>query len=79
MVSGKIDPEDFLTNSTAQGLRVTISSTIDLSSYLLKSCGYYVLTGRMSQDPLEVISNKTLYHTNILLFIILFFRNFLEL
>lgn len=65
MVSGKIDPEDFLTNSTAQGLRVTISSTIDLSSYLLKSCGYdYVLTGKMSQDPLEVINNKTLYHTN---------------
>jgi len=45
MVSGKIDPEDFLTKSTAQGLRVTISSTIDLSSHLLKSFGYdYVLT-----------------------------------
>jgi len=40
MVSGKIGPEEFLTNQTVQGLRVTISSTIDLSSYLLKSCGY---------------------------------------
>lgn len=70
MVSGKIGPEEFLTNQTAQGLRVTISSTIDLSTYLLKSCGYdYVLTGKMSQDPLEVINNKTLYHTNDLLFL----------
>jgi len=56
MLSGKITPEEFLTSQTAQGLRVTISSTIDLSTYLLKSCGYeYVLTGKMCQDLLEVI------------------------
>lgn len=56
MLFGKITPEEFLTIQTAQGLRVTISSTIDLSTYLLKFCGYeYVLTGKMCQDPLEVI------------------------
>jgi len=56
MVAGSICPKEFLTTSTVEGLRVTISSTIDLSKYLLESCGYeYVLTGKMCQDPLEVI------------------------
>lgn len=56
MVAGNICPKEFLTKSTVEGLRVTISSTIDLSKYLLESCGYeYVLTGKMCQDPLEVI------------------------
>lgn len=45
MVAGNICPKEFLTKSTVEGLRVTISSTIDLSKYLLESCGYeYVLT-----------------------------------
>jgi len=50
-----LEQEEFLTNQTAQGLRVTSNSTIDLSKYLLEKCGYdYVLTGKMCQDPLEV-------------------------
>ncbi|KAE9523024.1 hypothetical protein AGLY_016655 [Aphis glycines] len=50
----KIDPKDFFTMTTAQGLRVTIQSTIDLSKYLLEEGGFeYVLTGKMCQDPLE--------------------------
>lgn len=56
MIAGNICPKEFLTKSTVEGLRVTISSTIDLSKYLLESCGYeYVLTGKMCQDQLEVI------------------------
>lgn len=59
MVTGNISPEEFLTKQTAQGLRVTINSTIELSKYLLDSCGYdYVLIGKMCQDPLEVINIK---------------------
>jgi len=34
---------------------MTISSTIDLSNYLLDQCGFaYVLTAKMNQDCLEV-------------------------
>jgi len=52
---GNIKAEDFLTLSTAQELRVTLQSTIDLSKYLIKNCGFkYVLTGKICQDPLEV-------------------------
>jgi len=40
MIDGSIGPEEFLTKQTAQGLRVTITSTIDLSKYLLETCGY---------------------------------------
>lgn len=55
MLAGNIKQEEFLTNQTAEGLRVTLNSTIDLSKYLLEMCGYdYVLTGKMCQDPLEV-------------------------
>lgn len=55
MLAGNIKQEEFLTNQTAEGLRVTLNSTIDFSKYLLEKCGYdYVLTGKMCQDPLEV-------------------------
>lgn len=33
MIDGSIGPEEFLTKQTAQGLRVTITLTIDLSKY----------------------------------------------
>ncbi|KAH9384387.1 hypothetical protein HPB48_026394 [Haemaphysalis longicornis] len=43
----------FLSQSTAIGLRVTISSTLELLSYLT-SLGYsYLMTSRLCQDPLE--------------------------
>lgn len=55
MIAHHITPEEFLTPQTAQSLRVTLHSTIDLSMYLLEKCGFeYVLTGKMCQDPLEV-------------------------
>lgn len=44
----------FLRNSTATGLRVTISSTLPVLEYLTKSVGYrYLMTSRLSTDPLE--------------------------
>lgn len=60
----KIGNIDFLTESTIQGLRVTIQSTIDLSNYLINNCGFeYVLTGKMCQDPLEVSLNNISFLT----------------
>lgn len=45
----------FLTRQTAEGLRVTLKSTLELIDYLTKDCGFpYVLTGRINQDCLEV-------------------------
>lgn len=59
MFAGHINPEEFLTNQTAEGLRVTLNSTIDLSKYLLESFSFtYVLNGKMCQDPLEVSSSS---------------------
>ncbi|EEC19815.1 hypothetical protein IscW_ISCW013927, partial [Ixodes scapularis] len=53
LVSGRISRESFLTESTAEGLRVTILSAIELSKYLLGTCGFkYVLTGKFNQDVL---------------------------
>lgn len=54
LLDGHITREMFLTPSTAEGLRVTIHSTIDLCTYLLSSCNFkYVLTTKMNQDPVE--------------------------
>lgn len=44
----------FLSESTAEGLRVTLQSTLDLVRYLSSQCGFkYLLTSRLSQDKLE--------------------------
>lgn len=55
----KINHNEFLTRSTAEGLCVTLRSTIELCKYLLYDCNFrYVLTGKMNQDPLEVFILK---------------------
>lgn len=47
--------EHFLTPSTAEGLRVTLSSTINLCDDLLESGLFkYVLSAKFNQDRLEV-------------------------
>ena len=47
----------FLTDSTAEGLRMTVRSAIDLVNYLLREKNYdVVLTGKINQDPLDVSS-----------------------
>lgn len=52
---GLISQDKYLTMSTAEGLRVTLRSTIELTNHLLSECGFeYVLTGKMNQDPLGV-------------------------
>lgn len=68
----KISPNEFLTCSTAEGLRVTLRSSIELCRYLLYDCGFkYVLTGKMNQDPLEVPIFVSNY--DFVTFIIIFF------
>ncbi|CAI6359121.1 unnamed protein product [Macrosiphum euphorbiae] len=54
MLNNKINESDFLTKQTAEGLRVTIQSTIDLTTYLLDIGFHYVLTNKMNQDKLEI-------------------------
>lgn len=45
---------EFLSESTAEGLRVTLTSTLELLDYLTKVVGFsYVMTSRLSQDKLE--------------------------
>jgi len=60
LINGQIKKSEFLTDSTACGLRVTIQSTLDLSKYLNSCWNFkYLLTGKINQDKLEV-SIKTL-------------------
>lgn len=61
--NGAIPENYFLTKQTAEGLRVTLKSTLDLVQYLTLNAGFdYVSTGRLNQDPLEVSCNRlTLY------------------
>ena len=50
----KIDNK-FLSRTTAEGLRVTLQSTIELTSYLLNSGDFkFVLIRKFNQDCLEV-------------------------
>lgn len=45
----------FLTKETAEGLRMTLSSTLDLIKDLVNNYAFpYVLTGKINQDALEV-------------------------
>ncbi|KAF0734603.1 Transposable element P transposase [Aphis craccivora] len=49
-----IKDDEFLTKQTADGLRITIKSTLDLIYYLLNECIFsYVLTYKMNQNCLE--------------------------
>lgn len=53
---GIISQDAFLSRETAEGLRVTLHSTLNVI-HLLHSVGYkYVLTSKMNQDKLEVSS-----------------------
>ena len=58
-VMNKLITEDnFLTKNTAEGLRVTIKSTLDLIN-VLHTCSFdYVLTSKFNQDCVEVNLSK---------------------
>lgn len=44
----------FLSQSTAEGLRVTLTSTLSLLTYVAEALKFkYLLTARLSQDPIE--------------------------
>ncbi|KAH6948109.1 hypothetical protein HPB50_023047 [Hyalomma asiaticum] len=56
---GLITKDMFLARTTAEGLRVTLNSTIDLCNHLLNKCSFrYVLTAKFNQDPLECFFGK---------------------
>lgn len=58
--NGSLNAENFLTYQTAEGLRMTLQSTIDISKYLLEVLKLdAVFTGRINQDPLEVSTVDT--------------------
>ena len=73
---GLIEEKEFLTKNTAESLRLTLKSTIDLVMYLLKECDFkYVLTSKLNQDSLEVsyliIINITLKYIKFCFFYII--------
>lgn len=50
-----IGKDDFLTSNTADGLKITLKSTLDAVNYLLYEKNFaYVLTSKFNQDCLEV-------------------------
>ncbi|CAL1672102.1 unnamed protein product [Lasius platythorax] len=52
--SGKIQASEFLTSNTAEGLRVTIQSSMNICETLTAKHNFqYILTGRINQDSLE--------------------------
>lgn len=56
VVDKLIKPEHFLTSNTAEGLRITLTSSIQICCYLKEKYNMnYVLTGKINQDSAEVI------------------------
>lgn len=56
---GYLNKKQFLTKTTAESLRLTLQSTIDLTNYLLEECNFhYVLTVKFNRDSLEVSVRK---------------------
>jgi len=55
ILTGEITEKLFLTKSTAEGLRVTLNSTLAMTNYLVEKFEFkYILTGKINQDALEV-------------------------
>lgn len=49
------DKMSFITQQTNLGLKVTLSTALELHEFLIEKCGYeYFMTARMNQDSLEV-------------------------
>lgn len=53
--TGELNEHNFLTSNTAEGLRVTLNSTINIITHLIDVYNFkYILTGKITQDNLEV-------------------------
>lgn len=53
--TGIVQQDKFLSDNTAEGLRVTLNSIINITKYPIKEFNLgYVLTGKIIQDNLEV-------------------------
>jgi len=53
--TGEVQQDQFLSDNTAEGLRVTLNSTIEIIKYLIEEFNFsYILTGKITQDNLEV-------------------------
>ncbi|KAE9522708.1 hypothetical protein AGLY_016891 [Aphis glycines] len=61
VIAHHITPEEFLTPQTAQSLRVTLHSTIDLSMYLLEKCKFFG-TIRQATGPNDHPTTPTFLH-----------------
>lgn len=60
---GDIKADEFLTRETAEGLRVTITSTMDMCRYIVEKFGFhYLLTGKVNHDNLEVTVHHQKQH-----------------
>ena len=56
---GSLTADNFLASQTAERLRMTLKSTLDLANYLLQDLKMEaIFTGRISQDSLEVIESR---------------------
>lgn len=62
-----VTDNQFLTKSTSEGSRVTLSSCIELTDYLIDKFGfkYYVLSGKINQDALEVLTIQCRHFINL--------------
>ncbi|KAL5239019.1 hypothetical protein ACI65C_006429 [Semiaphis heraclei] len=51
--TGEVQQDQFLSDNTAEGLRVTLNSTIEIIKYLIEEFNFsYILTGKVTQDNL---------------------------
>ncbi len=62
-----IEDVGFASNETLLGFEITVASTVEIVEYLINELGYaYVLTGKITQDCLEVTKNCLCFFMNII-------------
>lgn len=62
LMAGEITEDEFLSSETAQALRLSLQSTLDMCSYLIENFNFkYLLTARVNQDNLEVLIRKSIF------------------
>lgn len=52
---GEIAADEYLTSETSKGLRISLTSTMEMCCYLVDKFDFkYLLSGKVNQDNLEV-------------------------